>query len=447
MKRQLHLHQDHCHGSTRCQYMHPSCRHQCLLLIVVILVGYSISASTRFFDTATETNHKWSSRSLWSITQPATFTSTAPTKYYDDDYKYYDDDTTDHSSSASVIALATGYDLRTYQRFVGSLRRSGYRGHILLGLAPNPPPDIVDYLNSRNVTIHILSWVNCTYTRDASVSEDIFQKTKCASPYPDIKIRWSRYPLARDWLRACTTCTGPVLITDARDVVFQRNPFGPGSPMVNSLQVFEEHATMTTNNWLTRRPIRLCKNIILPRQPMLCSGTTIGPRDIIDEYLELMYREMKVWIADPQCRFNMNGDDQSIHNYLYYTGQFPAGTRSIPHRQGGIVNTVGHFAARLYHEHIAPQLALPQETSRMIQYPGATRLSWIGTEYGVTNEQGLFIELDGSISRVVHQWDRFGSPYSRWLHQQEWIRDSAVQSNSRNGPARIDDGSNHKALV
>jgi hypothetical protein len=148
--------------------------------------------------------------------------------------------------------------------------------------------------------------------------------------------------------------------------------------MVNSLQVFEEHATMTTNNWLTRRPIRLCKNIILPRQPMLCSGTTIGPRHVMLEYLELMYREMKVWIADPQCRFNMNGDDQSIHNYLYYTGQFPAGTRSIPHRQGGIVNTVGHFAACLYHEHIAPQLALPQETSRMIQYPGAGAIHRVG---------------------------------------------------------------------
>jgi hypothetical protein len=417
MKR--HLHPEIGHGSTRRQYMHPSCQHQCLLLIIVILVGYSISFSTRYFDTVMKTNHQWSSRSLWSLPQPlATHTF--------NNLVEYDNDISDRSSSASVIALATGYDLRTYQRFVGSMRRSGYTGHILLGLAPHTSPDILHYLHSRNVTIHVLSWVNCTYTRDASVSEDIFQKTKCASPYPDIKIRWSRYPLARDWLRACSTCTGPVLITDARDVVFQRNPFGPGSPTVDSLQVFEEHATMTTNNWLTRRPIRLCKNIILPRQPMLCSGTTIGPRPVMLEYLELMYQEMKGWIEDPHCRFNINGDDQSIHNYLYYTGQFPAGTKSIPHRQGGIVNTIGHYAAGLYHLDIAPQLAQSRDTSQMIQYPGATPMSWIGTEYGVTNEQGLLTELDGSISRVVHQWDRFGTPYSRWLHQQDWITDNAV---------------------
>jgi hypothetical protein len=168
---------------------------------------------------------------------------------------------------------------------------------------------------------------------------------------------------------------------------------------------------------------------------MLCSGTTIGPRHVMLDYLQLMYREMKVWIEDPQCRFNINGDDQSIHNYLYYTGQFPAGTRSIPHGHGGIVNTVGHYAARLYHEHIAPQLAQSRTTDRMIHYPGATPVTWIGTEYGITNEQGLLTESDGSISRVVHQWDRFGSPYSRWLHQQDWITDNTKHTIPKMGLA------------
>jgi hypothetical protein len=331
------------------------------------------------------------------------------------------------SSTASVIALATNYDIRTYKRFVGSLRRSGYTGHIMLGLAPNPSRHIVHYLHSRNVTIHILSWVNCTYTRDASMPGDIFQKTRCTSPYPDIKIRWSRFPLARDWLQACSTCTGPVLITDARDVIFQRDPFGPGSPTVDSLQVFQEHADMTTDNWLTEWPIRECKNLSLPRQPMLCSGTTIGPRNIMLKYLELMYREMKVWIEDPKCRFNINGDDQSIHNYLFYTGQLPAGTQSIVHRQGGIVNTIGHYAAQLFRRHIRPlvdQAVARNATPAGIRYLGATHTSWIGLEYGLTNEHGLLIESDGSVSRVVHQWDRFGTPYLDWLQEQDWVRDT-----------------------
>lgn len=54
------------------------------------------------------------------------------------------------------------------------------------------------------------------------------------------QIRWSRFPLIRDWLAGCETCTGPVLIMDVRDSYFQLDPFGPGSPVVEGLQVFEE---------------------------------------------------------------------------------------------------------------------------------------------------------------------------------------------------------------
>jgi hypothetical protein len=127
---------------------------------------------------------------------------------------------TSSSSTATVMALASDYGLNTFMCFVGSLRRTGYSGHIILGLEPNPPQVIVDYLHSHNVTVKTLSWTNCTYTQDSSDTEDIFKRTTCAHPYPDIKVRWSRFPLARDWLQECTTCTGPVLITDARSSSF-----------------------------------------------------------------------------------------------------------------------------------------------------------------------------------------------------------------------------------
>jgi hypothetical protein len=43
---------------------------------------------------------------------------------------------------------------------------------------------------------------------------------------------------------------------------------------------------------------------------MLCSGTTIGTRRAMLKYFEVMYAEMKVWIADEKCRFDIDGDDQ-----------------------------------------------------------------------------------------------------------------------------------------
>ena len=321
----------------------------------------------------------------------------------------------DESLHATVMAMATHYDLATYKRFVGSLRYSGYKGHIIIGLAPNPDPIIVNYLEEKKATIKILSWMNCTYMA-MDDKEDIFKETTCAYPYPDIKIRWSRFPLMRDWLIECTTCTGPILVADARDTVFQRNPFGKNVPKVEGLQLFQEHINQTTKHWLTEWPIRECKGVTYD-QPMLCSGTTIGTRKTMINYLTEMYEEMKVWINDPKCRFNVNGDDQSIHNYLFYSGKFPKETTiSIPNQMGGIVNTIGFHGSVLLGQYI--------RGTDNDNYPGASLpTTWISrTEFGLTNDHGLFVDFDGTtISPVVHQWDRFGYPYENWLRQQQWV--------------------------
>jgi hypothetical protein len=211
------------------------------------------------------------------------------------------------SSTATVMGVASGYSLPVYQRFVGSLRRTGYKGHIILGVSPDVDPAVLAYFRYRQVTPKILSWVNCTY-ENAHEDEktDIFKRTTCSHPYPDIKIRWSRFPLARDWLEECTSCTGPVLVMDVRDAYFQLDPFGPGSPPIAGLQVFQEHASQTTGHWLVRPIVKACKGIEFV-EPMLCSGTTIGTRAAVLKYLEAMYAEMKVWINTPKCRFQLNG--------------------------------------------------------------------------------------------------------------------------------------------
>jgi len=329
------------------------------------------------------------------------------------------------SSTATVLALATNFPLAVFKRFIGSLRRTGYQGHIIVGLSPDVGENILDYLRSRKVIPKVLEWTNCTYTLDPSEQDDIFKKTHCAKPYGDIKIRWSRFPLARDWLEECGTCTGPVLFTDARDTIFQRDPFGPGSPLIKSLQVFQEHANMTTKNWLADWPIGACKGVHYD-EPMLCSGTTIGTRAAMLRYLEIMYAEMKDWISKPVCRFNINGDDQSIHNHLFYSGQLPFAT-SIPNRVGGIVNTIGHQAAQIvkaHHKRLEQEQGIEWKDARKVPFEGANNHTWIGVEeYSITNADGLFVELDGSVSRVVHQWDRFDLQYYEWLHEQPWALD------------------------
>jgi len=327
------------------------------------------------------------------------------------------------SSTATVMGMASGYDLSVYKRFVGSLRKTGYKGHIILGVAPNVQKNVLDYFERRNVTAKIMKWDNCTYRKIETDKKDIFQKTQCEANYPDIKIRWSRFPLQADWLRECDTCTGPVLTMDVRDSFFQLDPFGQGSPVVKGLQVFQEDPTQTTEHWLTRWPIKACKGIQYTK-PMLCSGTTVGTREAMLKYFEVMYEEMKVWIQDEKCRFDINGDDQSIHNYLFYSGQLPFAT-SIVNRAGGIVNTVGKRAATIWKQNVATQQSkgISKREAEQSPLPGADGRLWIGLEMNVTNEAGLFTEADGSLSRVIHQWDRFGYTFAKWLSKQDFVQD------------------------
>lgn len=56
---------------------------------------------------------------------------------------------------------------------------------------------------------------------------------------------------------------------------------------------------------------------------------------------------------------------------------------------------------------------------------GAQGRRWIGTEFQLANDEGLFTDFDGNVSRVVHQWDRYGRPYvDLWLEKQDFVKDT-----------------------
>jgi hypothetical protein len=332
---------------------------------------------------------------------------------------------TEGSKHATVMAMASGYGLSVYRNYVGSLRKSGFEGKIILGVKPPLQSDVEQYFAEQNVTPKILQFVNCTFEplvrKNDKIDSHVKEQNTCAHPYSDIKLRWSRFPLLRDWLEECEECTGPVLISDARDVFFQRDPFGVGAPEVKGLQVFEEHNTMTTANWLVSGVLAPCKSMDFSspplKSPMLCSGTTIGTRDAMLRYLSTMYKEMQAWTKDKKCCCNpMNGDDQSIHNYLFYTGQLPF-AKAIPNRMG-IVNTAGvrgSFVLESHAAHWAKEgLSRPKAMSK--PYHGAERHEWIGKEFDLVDSSGFLTDQNGERSRVVHQYDRFGLPMTNYLN-------------------------------
>jgi len=95
------------------------------------------------------------------------------------------------SSDASVFAMAQGYTLDTHRRFVGSLRKSGFTGTIMLATEPELKPGVEEYLLSKDVTILRLNYTECVH----KILEDHEVKNKkdkecntCIAPYQNVKV-------------------------------------------------------------------------------------------------------------------------------------------------------------------------------------------------------------------------------------------------------------------
>lgn len=163
---------------------------------------------------------------------------------------------------------------------------------------------------------------------------------------------------------------------------------------------------------------------------MLCSGTTIGTRQAMLDYLEIFHQEMNTWMESPKCCcFDTNGDDQSMHNYLYYSGMLNGvngGVEAVTNR-AGLVHTVGGHASIIFNTHTKAMKELLEAKNDPENPPSEANSqpyqlsydedendrskNWLGLQYGLTDADGYFVNNDGSRSFIIHQFDRFGPKF------------------------------------
>mmetsp|Transcript_14540 Transcript_14540/g.29543 ORF Transcript_14540/g.29543 Transcript_14540/m.29543 type:complete len:457 (-) Transcript_14540:72-1442(-) len=326
-------------------------------------------------------------------------------------------------SQCAVLGLAYGYGLWTFRDFVGSLRATGYNGYIILGISPNPGEDVLDYLEHQNVTVKYVEMANrCTYNGTIGYDGRVINTKdwNCAKKYPDYKITWGRFKLYEDWLKEEVGVTDGIMLTDVRDAYFQRDPFVAAVEldMQHPLMLFEEHPDMKNTHWLTDIPVSSCKKYKVGETQVLCSGSVMGSREGILGYIETMVEEFDLWKTQQNCRIDMPGDDQSIHNYLYYTNRFKNAT-TIPHRTGPI-HVVGYQASLIWNEAEAEGKAKNITVWEVDSYyvRNDKWQDWLPGEHGLIDPTtGLIVNLDGSPSPQVHQVDRFGSLNRQWLRK------------------------------
>jgi Nucleotide-diphospho-sugar transferase len=247
-----------------------------------------------------------------------------------------------------VLGAAIGFDVEQVRVFIESLR-AHYAGDVLL-LIRWPGLRLARYLKSRGVDA-IRVFQTRSFTRS---------------------VHARRYAIYLSYLRARLPRYDQVMMSDVRDVVFQRNPFdGIASPKCH---FYLESAARTIGEDPTNaRWVRGCFSAAeaerLASCRISCSGITIGGTAAIIAYLEQMVTRIRgmPWRIYREIG---HGYDQAIHNYLVHLGA---------EIDGIVVEN---------NQHIATMALEPRAFYRL-------------------NRESLIYGPDDHLFPICHQYDRF----------------------------------------
>ena len=237
-----------------------------------------------------------------------------------------------------VLGYATGYDSHDIAPFVRSLR-AVFDGEV--ALVVDDRPDVVALLAKHGV--HVLSADRVEGWRPHAVMARFAAFDRYLADRPDVR---------------------NVLLTDVRDVLFQRPPFQPAPA---GLEVFVEGDALGDHafNMKYLRALvgdRMAQD--LASAPAICVGTVMGPRRDIARFCRMVLMLAAIPRSEIGGAF---GADQAACNIAVHMGLVEAEVRG----NFGRVATIG----------LTPGEAL-------------------------TFENGEVVNPDGSVSAVVHQHDR-----------------------------------------
>lgn len=141
-----------------------------------------------------------------------------------------------HQGGDAVFALACKYPKLFFQRFVGSLRKHGYDGDIVLAVSPpaQMKPGLEDYLKETNVVAYPFE-VDCEGPDNCKLKDEFLGYP---DPRPFRTFANIRYALYEYWMRYYSE-QSYILILDFRDTFFQGNPFQSWGPVQDRVPKYE----------------------------------------------------------------------------------------------------------------------------------------------------------------------------------------------------------------
>jgi hypothetical protein len=323
-----------------------------------------------------------------------------------------------------------------FVRLVGSLRNTGYDGHIILGVHKDISQGEQDYLQKMDVTQYVVEFAPCDASLATEAGGNNVVRGHCSKGLEKLKLEWGRFEMCRQWLTACHECTGWALVMDTRDAFFQRHPFSSLHDAATSpydLLFIEELSKHTVPVEFVNDPARYytvdnsgfmkghrntCHegyHLDFLDRPVLCSGTIIGTRQGMHRFLSVYVSEFYAINSreNPKCKSPANTDQRQMQP-MYYRGMFgePERTRTMPWGTGPVL-TIGHACINNH-----AKIKHSQTDIR--------KLDIDGTGLIVNNNEPP--TSPAYIAPCVHQYDRCSTWIGQFMQQHPEIIPPSVQN-------------------
>jgi hypothetical protein len=333
----------------------------------------------------------------------------------------------------ALVAFAAEYPILNYLSFIESLRDTGYKGDIILSISQLDidKEDVWTYLTNADdpdedgLRIILYAPKLTCYNAENEIVESFKggarvcyghgmfgmkdRNTTAADSHLNklIPLQDPREPRTVQTLRyelywiMCQNyhAYSWIFVIDARDSVFQANPF-EHVPRRDTSKTYKEKGgiiymfgenveatrlgkSASNRKWLQAAYGDTVGLHWLADKPTICSGATMGEWIALETYFRAMVAE------SDQTGVRLAGADQGFHNYIHYSHKLKHATSTISgiivFDQGqGIVNNMGALRTKELHE-------------------------WgNGIIVNYTRKTGTYIvqNWDGTPSPVVHQFDR-----------------------------------------
>ena len=262
----------------------------------------------------------------------------------------------------NVLTYATNYDYYVYERFVGTLRNSGFQGILFIIISPK---DVTHLVRLQAL------YKNVNYLIDTIPIEH------------DINVH--RFFVFKKVLMQIASQSTYIFLCDARDVLFQKNlelfNLDPTVDLYGFLEgkkIVDE--TYCNTPWLKdlERVMKTSFYDAIKDKYVICCGTTLAKSASMLVYVKQM--------CDIVQKFNIQTNlDQAIHNYMLHFNTLKNVRIKLLSNIDNLVNTVGMDVHRM------------------------------NNADNVVNEMGF-------ISYVVHQYDRFSQPVLNRLSKKHGFR-------------------------